>query len=866
MIGRVVSHYRIVEKLGEGGMGVVYIAQDTKLDRAVALKFLPHDLGVQAPERARFLQEARAAAILNHPHICTVHDIQDLEGEQFIVMECVDGVTLRAKIAEGKLQTGTSVGYAIQIAEALEEAHSKGIVHRDVKADNIMVTPKNQVKVMDFGLAKLKGSLRLTRTSSTVGTLAYMAPEQLRGEEADSRSDVFSFGVLLYEMLTGNLPFRGEHEAATIYAILNEEPDPIEKHLVEAPSDLVHILNRLLEKDPAERYQSMGEVVIELKRVKRDTSRVHRAQVSPSMLEVRAAATPQPAVAPPTFPQVRSSQKRTLVIVASGLVLMGAAVVLLLVSPFGSHRNSAKRIAVLPFENQTGDSSLNPIGRIVEEWIMQSLSQSDFAEVVPRERLLEIEGARNIRSLAGTTGAGTFVSGSYYKLAETIQFQAQVTDANDEKVLRTIQPVGGPANKVMEAVEEVRQRVLGVLATALDERFQGAASQVSISPKFEAYKNYIQGYDLYMQRDFRSAVDFFRRAYEIDTSFTLPLLHASAAYANLDRLAEADSLVRIIDARRVELTPLEQCTLELLKGWLEGDLTRSLNAVRQASRLAPGSIYTFQWGVEANSSNRPREALEALASIDPDATWWRGWPLYWSLLTSASHMLGEYEKELNAALKARKQYPSYIGVLYYEIRALVALGRIEEVKKRLDESLSFPLQSGTPGAIMRFAAEELRAHGQANAAIPILDRAIQWFKARSPDEVHTIREDFAYTLCDAGRWEEAQIQFDTLASESPRDIDSQGMLGVIAARQGDREKAMRVSEWLQNLKKPYLLGRPTYNRARIAAVLGERDRAVALLRDSFLQGVRMLVYLHTDPDFESLWDYPPFQELIKPKG
>ena len=290
LIGQTVSHYKILQKLGEGGMGVVYKAQDTKLDRPVALKFLPHGLDTREPERSRFLQEARAAAILNHPNICTVHDVQDHEGEQFIVMEYVDGVTLREKIAEGKLQTETSVGYAIQIAEALEEAHSKGIVHRDVKADNIMVTAKNQVKVMDFGLARLKGSLRLTRTSSTVGTLTYMAPEQLRGEESDARSDIFSFGVLLYEMLTGQLPFRGEHEAAVIYAILNEEPDPIEKHLVEAPSDLVHILNRLLEKDPAERYQSMGEVVIELKRLKRDTSRVHRAQISPGTPGLPAAA------------------------------------------------------------------------------------------------------------------------------------------------------------------------------------------------------------------------------------------------------------------------------------------------------------------------------------------------------------------------------------------------------------------------------------------------------------------------------------------------------------------------------------------------------------------------------------------------
>jgi serine/threonine protein kinase/tetratricopeptide (TPR) repeat protein len=866
LIGQTVSHYKILQKLGEGGMGVVYKAQDTKLDRPVALKFLPHGLDTREPERSRFLQEARAAAILNHPNICTVHDVQDHEGEQFIVMEYVDGVTLREKIAEGKLQTETSVGYAIQIAEALEEAHSKGIVHRDVKADNIMVTAKNQVKVMDFGLARLKGSLRLTRTSSTVGTLTYMAPEQLRGEESDARSDIFSFGVLLYEMLTGQLPFRGEHEAAVIYAILNEEPDPIEKHLVEAPSDLVHILNRLLEKDPAERYQSMGEVVIELKRLKRDTSRVHRAQVSPGGSELRAAAIQQPAAAPTTSPRVQPSHKRTLVVVVTGLVLVAAAAMLIFFSPFASHRYPAKRVAVLPFENQTGDSSLNPIGRIVEEWIMQSLSQSGLAEVVPRERLLEIEGARNIRSLAKATGAGTFVSGSYYKLGETIQLQAQVTDANDEKVLHTIEPVSGPANNVMEAVETVRQRVLGVLAATLDDRLQGMASQFSRFPKFEAYQYHIQGYDLFMQRDYRGAIDFFRRAGEIDTTFTLPLLYACGAYMNLGQLAQADSLVGIINARRVELAPLEQCILELVKGWLTGDLARSLDAMRQLSRLAPGTLFAYQWGLEACSSNRPRECIEALSTIDPEAPWWRGWPFYWNVLTSAYHMLGEHERELDAALKGRKQYPSFLGTLNCEIRALAALGRIEEVKKCLDESLSFPLQSSTPGASMRIAAEELRAHGHADAALSILDRAIQWYRARPPEEAHKLREGLASTLYDAHRWEEARTLYETLARESPEDMDLQGTLGLLAARQGDREKAIKISEWLLNLKKPYLLGGPTYTRACIAAVLGERDQAAALLRDSFLQGVRMNVSLHTDPDFESLWDYPPFQELMKPKG
>ena len=274
MTGQTVAHYKILEKLGEGGMGVVYKAEDLKLTRTVALKFLPRGLAAHEPERERFLQEARAAAILNHPNICTVYDILEHEGEQFIVMEYVEGKTLREIIPIQKMQD--AIGYAIQIAEALQEAHTHGIVHRDIKAENIMVNTKNQVKVMDFGLAKLKGSLKLTKTSSTVGTLAYMAPEQIQGGEVDARSDIFSFGVVLYEMLTGHLPFRGEHEAAMVYSIVNEEPEPLQHYVPDAPSELLHILDRTLEKDREERYQTVHDMLIDLRRLKKDSSRVSR--------------------------------------------------------------------------------------------------------------------------------------------------------------------------------------------------------------------------------------------------------------------------------------------------------------------------------------------------------------------------------------------------------------------------------------------------------------------------------------------------------------------------------------------------------------------------------------------------------------
>ena len=272
LIGQTVSHYKILEKLGEGGMGIVYRAEDTRLHRTVALKFLPHRLESHEPERARLLQEAQATSALNHPNVCTVYDIGSEGEQQFIVMEFIEGKTLREVVPVKKMQD--AIAYAIQIAEALQEAHAHGIVHRDIKSENIMVNSKNQIKVMDFGLAKLKGSLKLTKTSSTVGTLAYMAPEQIQGGDVDARSDIFSFGIVLYEMLTGRLPFRGEHDAAMMYSIVNDEPEPLQRYLPEISSDLVHVINRALDKDPEDRYQSAHDMVIDLRRLKKQTARV----------------------------------------------------------------------------------------------------------------------------------------------------------------------------------------------------------------------------------------------------------------------------------------------------------------------------------------------------------------------------------------------------------------------------------------------------------------------------------------------------------------------------------------------------------------------------------------------------------------
>ena len=350
-------------------MGVVYKAQDTKLDRIVALKFLPKHLLCDAEAKTRFEHEAKAASALDHPNICTIHEIDEVEGECFISMAYVEGKSLKEILKEKTLSLREVLDIAIQIAEGLNVAHKKEIVHRDIKSDNIMLTDEGLVKIMDFGLAKLKGATKLTTTGSTLGTLAYMSPEQAQGIEVDQRSDIFSLGVVLYEMITGQLPFKGEHEAAIIYSIINENPEPLARYKANVPERLQRIIDKTLEKDRNIRYQSAAEVIADLKGLQKETAGV----------------------------SVVKSKKKLLPFIVPASIVFILVLLFLIFKPFKFEISPEKKataeentLAIMYFDNLVDPADSTKLGEIITNLLITDLTESQYLRVVSSQRLYDI--------------------------------------------------------------------------------------------------------------------------------------------------------------------------------------------------------------------------------------------------------------------------------------------------------------------------------------------------------------------------------------------------------------------------------------------------------------------------------------------
>jgi len=561
-------------------------------------------------------------------------------------------------------------------------------------------------------------------------------------------------------------------------------------------------------------------------------------------------------------------------------VMLALAVGAVLLFPRGGPALDRQRVAVSPFENETGRSALDPVGRMAQDWITGGLARTGVVGVVPTSAAREsfqyvaeqagvVPDLDRVRSLGEETGAGVIVWGSYYAERDSLRFQVQITDAARRELLSVLDPVSGPIDAPSEAIEVLRQRVMGALASHLNPRLDRLVDVSVRPPTFDAYLEYAEGMELFHgRRDWRGSLTHFYRAAALDTTFFAPLVAALSAHYNLREYAAVDSLLEVLDRSRERLAPPDRFRMDGLRAQLRGDREAAYRNAKEAA-VALGMTWDYTLATAALAVNRPGEAVEALLRANPDRGALRGWAPYWRALAVGSHALGDHRRELEAIREGRRRHPELRSMVWYEVQALAALGRVEEVSERLEEFVTLPEQRGySEIGLMRLAVYEYRAHGHAEAERAMLARALGWYEAQSAEYMRPAgsRYGLLMTLYRAERWEEAEVLARELVAESPDNLSYLGYLGTLAARRGDREGALEISEQLAGLDRPYLYGSHTYQRACIAAVLGDREEAVRALRESFAQGRGYTTSLHRDIDLEPLRDYQPFQEFMRPKG
>jgi serine/threonine protein kinase/Flp pilus assembly protein TadD len=814
MIGKTISHYKILEKLGEGGMGVVYKAQDTKLKRTVALKFLPQELLCDSESKARFVHEAQAASALNHPNITTIYEIDEVNQKCFISMEYIEGKSIKELVKEKTLSVREVLDIAIQIGEGLNVAHKKDIVHRDIKSDNIMLTNEGVVKIMDFGLAKLKGVTKLTKTGSTLGTLQYMSPEQACGEEVDSRSDIFSFGVVLYEMVTGRLPFSGEHEAAITYSICNQEPEPLARYKTGVPEGLERIVDKALQKDVSTRYQTAADIVADLKGLQKETG-----------LGVFA----------------KPNKKLVPFLVPASIVFL-LLLLFLILKPFEVEIVPKKRamaqensLAIMYFENLVDREDSERLGEIVTNLLITDLSESEYMRVVSSQRLYDIlkllgkEGIKVIdRSVASEVAtkanAKWMLLGNILQLEPQVVLTSQLVDVGSGKVAASQRITGEADEKIFSMVDKLTVEVkkdLSLPAVAQKEPDPSVADVTTHSP--EAYRYYLEGVDFSNKFYSRKAEESFRKALEFDSTFAMAYFRLSEDVGTVDE--HKRTLAKAVEYSD-RVSQREKHYIRAKEAWASGGFAKSIEELHKLVERYPEEKDALcRLGSDYRNLEQFEEAVRYLnQAIEMD-------PLYklaYNELAYTYTYMGDFDKSIWAINKYISLAPAEANP--YDTRAdLYAWNgkldqAIESYKNALEIKPDYEMSLEKLGHMYVFKREYAKAE---SCYQKIASHSDKWYRPWG-------RLLLAYIPLYQGKFETAlKLLDDGIAADRMEQTEKAVEAKLldkahILACKKDLNSALRVVEMAMEINErfnPDYAGRPFPIYARLLAENGDFEKA-----------------------------------------